>query len=102
LTSPENSGTCSTPISAALAETMSSAVPQSAFDSFTGSVLTPSTGQNEGDKSPESASSRPVFARTWAAASSTICSRGISSTAAITATTTRPRKANRIFRARRM
>ncbi len=64
LISPENSATSSTPISAALAEIMVPVSAQSAFDRVTGPVRTPSTGQNDGDSSPASTSSRPVAVRT--------------------------------------
>ncbi len=60
------------PISAALAETMFLASPQSAFASAAGPVRTPCTGQNDGERSPDSVTSRPVAARTWSVARSRI------------------------------
>ena len=71
----DNSATELPPISAALAETMFSTSPQSAFESVTGSVRTPSTGRNDGERSPDSVSSRPVAARTWSVARSRISRR---------------------------
>ena len=52
------------------------AAPQSAFENAAGPVGAPSAGQNDGERSPDSVSSRPVAARTWSVARSRISPAG--------------------------